>query len=135
VWAFEITSALLITAALGAMVLAHRERVRPRQGQRELSQERFRKGGQVTPLPSPGVYARNNAVDMPALLPDGSFSELSVNRALQRRAIAPRRTLSGGTTVEATAMPAQPGANGAEVNGTYRTQPESGRPVREDDAR
>ena len=30
VWAFEVTSALLITAALGAMVLAHRERLDPK---------------------------------------------------------------------------------------------------------
>jgi NADH:ubiquinone oxidoreductase subunit K len=41
-WAFELTSALLITAAVGAMVLAHRERFERRKTQRELSQERFR---------------------------------------------------------------------------------------------
>jgi NADH-quinone oxidoreductase subunit J len=34
---FEITSALLITAALGAMVLAHRERTTPKPTQRELA--------------------------------------------------------------------------------------------------
>ena len=43
--AFEVTSALLITAALGAMVLAHRERHEARMTQRDLSVERFR-GGQ-----------------------------------------------------------------------------------------
>src|SRR4051812_34892352 len=32
VFAFEVTSALLITAALGAMVLAHRERITPKPG-------------------------------------------------------------------------------------------------------
>jgi hypothetical protein len=37
----------------------------------------------VTPLPSPGVYAQHNAVDTPALLPDGSPSELSVNATLR----------------------------------------------------
>ena len=36
-WAFELTSALLITAAVGAMVLAHRERFERRKTQRELS--------------------------------------------------------------------------------------------------
>lgn len=82
-WAFELTSALLITAAVGAMVLAHRERFEHRKTQRELSQERFRPGGHPTPLPSPGVYARHNAVDVAALLPDGSYSELSVSRTLQ----------------------------------------------------
>ena len=40
-WAFELTSALLITAALGAMVLAHRERFDRRKTQRELAIERF----------------------------------------------------------------------------------------------
>ncbi|MBX6371418.1 MAG: NADH-quinone oxidoreductase subunit J [Acidothermus sp.] len=78
VFAFEVTSALLITAALGAMVLAHRQRVMPRRTQYELMRERFVRGAHPTPLPGPGVYARHNAVDTPALLPDGSFSELSV---------------------------------------------------------
>ncbi|OBI81649.1 NADH-quinone oxidoreductase subunit J [Mycobacterium asiaticum] len=84
-WAFELTSALLITAAVGAMILAHRERFERRKTQRELSQERFRPGGHPTPLPSPGVYARHNAVDVAALLPDGSYSELSVSRILRTR--------------------------------------------------
>jgi NADH-quinone oxidoreductase subunit J len=84
-WAFELTSALLITAAVGAMVLAHRERFERRKTQRELSQERFRPGGHPTPLPGPGVYARHNAVDVAALLPDGSYSELSVSRILRTR--------------------------------------------------
>ncbi|HTX93897.1 MAG TPA: NADH-quinone oxidoreductase subunit J [Mycobacterium sp.] len=84
-WAFELTSALLITAAVGAMVLAHRERFERRKTQRELSQERFSSGGHPTPLPNPGVYARHNAVDVAALLPDGSYSELSVSRVLRSR--------------------------------------------------
>jgi NADH-quinone oxidoreductase subunit J len=84
-WAFELTSALLITAAVGAMVLAHRERFERRKTQRELSQERFGPGGRPTPLPNPGVYARHNAVDVAALLPDGSYSDLSVSRMLRSR--------------------------------------------------
>ena len=84
-WAFELTSALLITAAVGAMVLAHRERFQRRKTQRELAEERFRPGGHPTPLPNPGVYARHNAVDVAALLPDGSYSELSVSRILRSR--------------------------------------------------
>jgi NADH-quinone oxidoreductase subunit J len=84
-WAFELTSALLITAAIGAMVLAHRERFERRKTQRELSEERFRAGGHPTPMPSPGVYARHNAVDVAALLPDGSYSELSVSPILRLR--------------------------------------------------
>jgi NADH-quinone oxidoreductase subunit J len=87
-WAFELTGALLITAALGAMVLAHRERFERRKTQRELAHERFLPGGHPTTLPNPGVYARNNAVDMAARLPDGSASELSVNALLQKRTVS-----------------------------------------------
>jgi NADH-quinone oxidoreductase subunit J len=39
------------------------------------------------PLPSPGVYARHNAVDTPALLPDGSTSEGSISRVLSARGV------------------------------------------------
>jgi NADH-quinone oxidoreductase subunit J len=87
-WAFEVSSAVLITSAIGAMVLAHRERVTARKTQKELAAERFKRFGRdpstiVTPLPSPGVYAQHNAVDTPALLPDGTPSELSVNATLR----------------------------------------------------
>jgi NADH-quinone oxidoreductase subunit J len=84
-WAFELTGALLITATIGAMVLAHRERLGDHESQRELSIRRFREAGRRTPLPNPGVYARHNAVDMPALLPDGTFSDLSVSDVLEPR--------------------------------------------------
>ena len=83
VFAFELTSALLITAALGAMVLAHRERVTPRPTQRELSEQRFvAVGARATPMPAPGVYARHNAVDTPGLLPDGSPAQETVPKPL-----------------------------------------------------
>lgn len=82
---FEVTSALLITAALGAMVLAHRERWLPKPTQTEMSKARF--AGSVHPgnLPAPGVYARHNAVDTPALLPDGSVSDISIPGPLKAR--------------------------------------------------
>ncbi|MDT5021241.1 MAG: NADH-quinone oxidoreductase subunit [Mycobacterium sp.] len=86
-WAFEVTSALLITAALGAMVLAHRERFERRKTQKELSRARFGPGQRATPLPGPGVYARHNALDIPALLPDGTYSEMSVSKVLTPRNI------------------------------------------------
>ena len=86
-WAFELTSALLITAALGAMVLAHRERFQPRKTQRELAVERFRGGGRATPLPNPGVYARHNAADTMARLPDGSDDETSVSATIRGRTV------------------------------------------------
>ena len=90
-WAFEVTSALLITAALGAMVLAHRERFERRKTQRELVTARFRGvGGRATPLPNPGVYARRNAVDTLARLPDGSDDESSVSATIRPAGTAKR---------------------------------------------
>jgi NADH-quinone oxidoreductase subunit J len=99
VFAFEATAALLITAALGAMVLAHRERLVAKKTQVELVTERMRRyaetGQHPGPLPSPGVFARHNAVDTPALLPDGSASELSVSATLRARGtVADARDLS-----------------------------------------
>ncbi|MFD7627173.1 NADH-quinone oxidoreductase subunit J [Streptomyces sp. NPDC059851] len=85
VFAFEITGALLITAAVGAMVLTHRERTERAATQRELSERRVREGVQLPPLPAPGVYARHNAVDVAGLLPDGTPSELTVSKTLRAR--------------------------------------------------
>ena len=89
VFAFEVTSALLITAALGAMVLAHRERLAPKPTQAALAAQRMRdyatKGTHLGPLPPPGVFARHNAVDTPALLPDGSAAPGSISRVLAAR--------------------------------------------------
>ena len=86
VWAFEVISALLITAALGAMVLAHRERILPRKSQRELAAERVRQSAiPVAGLPGPGTYAQHNAVDIPALLPDGTPADSSVSKVIAAR--------------------------------------------------
>ena len=89
VFAFETTSALLITAAVGAMVLAHRERLVPKPTQAMLAAQRVRdyaeSGLHLGALPPPGVYARHNAVDTPALLPDGTAAEASVSRVLAAR--------------------------------------------------
>lgn len=92
VFAFEATSALLITAAVGAMVLAHRERLEIRRTQRDLMRRRFRtpSGGGPAPLPGPGVYADHDAVDTPALLPDGQIATNSVPAVLQISAARPR---------------------------------------------
>ncbi|MFA5918428.1 MAG: NADH-quinone oxidoreductase subunit J [Candidatus Nanopelagicaceae bacterium] len=87
VWAFEVVSALLITAALGAMVLAHTHRVTSRPTQRDLSIMRFRTGSLASAagLPNPGVYALHNAVDVPALLPDGTPAPNSISATLEAR--------------------------------------------------
>ena len=81
--AFEVTSALLITAAVGAMVLAHIEREPgSRQSQKELSRARFLTERPQT-LPGPGVFARANSVAVPAILPDGRASEASLATGLE----------------------------------------------------
>jgi NADH-quinone oxidoreductase subunit J len=89
VFAFEATAALLVTAAIGAMVLAHRERLTPRVTQAQMAAQRMRDyadhGKHLGPMPPPGVFARHNAVDTPALLPDGSPAESSVSRVLTAR--------------------------------------------------
>jgi NADH-quinone oxidoreductase subunit J len=87
VFPFEVVSALLITAALGAMVLAHHQREVARSTQRDLSEQRFRSGSLATAagLPGPGVFARHNAVDVPALLPDGTPAPASISETLRTR--------------------------------------------------
>jgi len=87
VWPFEVVSALLITAALGAMVLAHHQRTNPRPSQREQAVNRFRTGSLAgaAGLPGPGVFARHNAVDVPALLPDGTPAPSSISATLKAR--------------------------------------------------
>jgi NADH-quinone oxidoreductase subunit J len=102
VFVFELTSALLITAALAAMVLAHRERLGSAPSQRDWSVRRFREGRNLAGLPVPGVYARHNAVDTPALLPDGTPADLSVSRVLESRdqVTVPHRFLEGEQGIE-----------------------------------
>ncbi len=98
VFPFEVTSALLITAALGAMVLAHRERTEPKPTQRDLSRLRTA-SGRPAPLPGPGTYARHNAVDMPALLPDGTPAQDSVSPFISQRIAPPGTEAEAGGRV------------------------------------
>jgi NADH-quinone oxidoreductase subunit J len=107
VFPFEATAALLITAALGAMVLAHRERTTPKPTQRDLSRQRVA-GAHPSPLPGPGVYARHNAADFPALLPDGSPATLSVSPII----VARERELGAGPA--ASLPPGDGAANGGQ---------------------
>jgi NADH-quinone oxidoreductase subunit J len=81
IFAFELTSALLIVAAVGAMVLAHVEREGPRRTQRDIARETIR-SGRPQPLPGPGVLSSGNAIGTPALLPDGSIASESVMESL-----------------------------------------------------
>jgi NADH-quinone oxidoreductase subunit J len=85
--AFEVTSALLITAAVGTMVLAHIEREPgSRRTQKDLSKARFLSDRPGT-LPGPGVYARGNSVAAPALLPDGGVTSQSFATGVEPQVI------------------------------------------------
>ncbi len=89
---FEVAAALLITAAMGAIVLTHGEELHRKPTQVESAAERTRAyaedGVHPGPLPNSGVFARNNAISVPSLLPDGSVSEKSVSKTLVDRGIA-----------------------------------------------
>jgi len=76
-FAFELTSALLIVAAVGAMVLAHIERDAPKPTQKALARARIR-SGRPQPLPGPGVLSSGNAIGTPAMLPDGTVAPESL---------------------------------------------------------
>ncbi len=88
----EASSALLITAAVAAMVLAHGDRLREVKRQPQLMAERVERyatqGVHPGPDPNSGVYARTNAISSPALLPDGSIAESSVSKTLTSRGLA-----------------------------------------------
>ncbi|MDQ4009809.1 MAG: NADH-quinone oxidoreductase subunit J [Actinomycetota bacterium] len=80
---FELTSALLISAAVGAMVLTFTERTKEgRPTQQERVEARIR-GTRPSPLPGPGVFATANSVATPALLPDGSVAPESLSELLE----------------------------------------------------
>jgi NADH-quinone oxidoreductase subunit J len=88
---FELTSALLITAALGAMVLAFSDRHGKggKRSQRELVEARFRgEYERPSPMPGPGVFATANSVATPALLPDGSVAPESLSAIIDSTSAA-----------------------------------------------
>ncbi|CRK60121.1 NADH-ubiquinone oxidoreductase chain J [Alloactinosynnema sp. L-07] len=85
---FELTSALLIVAAVGAMILGYVDRhQKGRKTQKELVEARFRgEHDRPSPLPGPGVFATSNSVATPALLPDGSVAPESLSRLIEATA-------------------------------------------------
>jgi len=90
-FAFEVTSALLITAAVGAMMLAHVEKTKAEKiGQPDLMRARFLPGNYPGPKAGPGIYATSDSVATQGRLPDGSLAEQSVP------AIMPLREMTDG---------------------------------------
>lgn len=98
VFAFEVTSALLITAAVGAMVLAHVERAKAEKlDQVTRMKERFRPGNYPGPKAGPGVYANTMSVAAPARLPDGNGAERSISPILPVRELSASEVAPKGT--------------------------------------
>ncbi|BBH65683.1 NADH:ubiquinone oxidoreductase subunit J [Actinoplanes sp. OR16] len=98
VFAFEVTSALLITAAVGAMVLAHVERAKEEKlDQVTRMKERFRPGNYPGPKPGPGIYANTMSVAAPARLPDGNGAERSISPILPVRELTDSEVAPKGT--------------------------------------
>ena len=90
-FAFEVTSALLITAAVGAMVLAHIERdPAPAVARRSCRGPLPRRRGRSR-CPVRACSPAHNSVAIPALLPDGTVAEGAGHRpgAAAGRADAP----------------------------------------------
>jgi NADH-quinone oxidoreductase subunit J len=107
-FAFELTSALLITAALGAMVLAYAQtRAYAKRGQRATVQARLRgEHARISPLPGPGVYATANSVAAPALLPDGSVAPESLSEIIDAAPVRPAAEPPPGDAHALTGRPA-----------------------------
>jgi NADH-quinone oxidoreductase subunit J len=139
-FAFELTSALLITAALGAMVLAYAQtRAHAKRNQRETVEARLRgEHDRISPLPGPGVFATANSVAVPALLPDGSIAPESLASIIDRAEVRPApepapddaHALTGPRSTNGLptngAFPDEPHSDGGQVNGATRHDVEEG---------
>ena len=98
VFGFEVTSALLITAAVGAMILAHVEKAKQDiRDQVTRMKERFRPGSYPAPKAGPGVYANTMSVAVPARLPDGNGAERSISPILPVRELSELEAAPKGT--------------------------------------
>ena len=139
----ELTGVLLIIAAVGALTLTHRQRIRPRPTQRARMEARMRafadKGAHPGQKPMPGVYAATNTAAAPALAADGAALEESVPRVLRVRGqdlelseVSPEMGAAqrAGTiaaredaTVGLSGMPAMPGAAAPAVDQPVAVDP------------
>jgi NADH-quinone oxidoreductase subunit J len=98
VFAFEATSALLIAAAVGAMLLAHIERGKDEKvGQVDRMRARFAPGNYPGAKAGPGVYATSSSVATPGRLPDGGPSDRTVPAILPRRELTDAEIAPKGT--------------------------------------
>ena len=131
----EITGTLLVVAAVGAMALTHRQRVKKAMSQADHEAARMRayatKGIHPGQKPMPGVYASTNSAAAPALDASGQALTSSLPRPLVVRgqdldlasaspeaAAAQRQgtaTARLDATVGTSGMPSMPGAAAPRV--------------------
>ncbi|WP_434742538.1 NADH-quinone oxidoreductase subunit J [Micromonospora sp. SH-82] len=98
VFAFELTAALLITATIGGMLLAHLERRKEdKRDQVATMKARFAPGNYPGPKPGPGVFATSSSVATPARLPDGKLSDRSTPDILPVRELTSEENTPKGT--------------------------------------
>ncbi len=92
--AMELAGSLLVVAALGAMVLTHRESVRKRLRQEEIVDAKMEayatRGRHLGQKPRTGVYAESNSAANPALTHGGEIVEEAAPRMLRVRGQANR---------------------------------------------
>ncbi|MGY2078304.1 NADH-quinone oxidoreductase subunit J [Modestobacter sp. SYSU DS0657] len=112
VLAFEVTGALLIVAAVGALLLTHAEKEPgTRRSQKELSRARFLTDRPQT-LPGPGVYARANSVAAPGRLPDGRPAPDTLLTGVDPQPVDPLPP-AGSTGIEREGLPHSGGTDAA----------------------
>ena len=128
-----VIGVLLVTAALAGLVLTHRARLAPRRTQATMQAERvagLKDGVILTPLPAPGVYAQSNAMDTPALGPDGEPLTHSVPRVLRIR--GQQRAAQDVLAAESTLHGLLPATPSSGVSGAADTQTITAEPGNED---
>lgn len=85
----ELAGALLVVAALGAMILTHRESLRRPATQEEIVEGKMQAyaeyGRHPGQKPTTGVYAESNSAANPALSAEGKFLDEAVPRMLRIR--------------------------------------------------
>lgn len=120
----QLTGVLLIVAALGAMTLTHRDRVKEKKTQEQIANEKMRdfseNGVHPGHKPNAGVYAESNSSTNPALTAGGKPVEESINRVLRIRGQARTVAEVSPATVEIIAK--GPGVSGPS---TYGQVPQS----------
>lgn len=128
----ELTGALLITAALGAMVLTHKERIKPRRTQFDVAEAKMAAyaatGAHPGQKPNSGVYAESNSSANPALTAGGVPVEDSVSRILRIRGQARTVGEISPKTVERIALGQSGATAGLHGPATSREIHQSGMP-------